>query len=177
MSKRKLQYYGSQILRTRSREVEISAEEDFLRSLLSDMVEILMMERGLGLAAPQAGENVRVFILNSEELDDLKGHSLFINPVVSTSGDMHKDEEGCLSIPGIFEFVRRPFSATVTAFDLSGKQFSLDLHDYAARAVQHEFDHLDGILFVDRLSTIKKKLVKKQLSEIKREYGQDSRIL
>jgi peptide deformylase len=177
MSSRKLQYYGSKILRNRSREVDISAEEDFLRSLLSDMVEILMMEKGLGLAAPQAGENVRLFILNSDELNDLKGHSLFINPVVSTSGDMHKDEEGCLSIPGIFEFVRRPFCASVSAFDLSGKRFSLDLQDYTARAIQHEFDHLDGILFVDRLSAIRKKLVKKQLSEIKREYGQDSRIL
>ncbi len=176
MSSRKLEYYGSSILRNRSRKIDISSERDFIHSLLLDMLEVLKLQKGLGLAAPQAGENVRVFILNPEELN-LKGHSVFINPSVTTSGPLDKDEEGCLSIPGIFEYVRRPFSAAVTAYDLSGEQFTLELDDYAARAVQHENDHLDGILFVDRLTPIRKRLIKKQLSEIKREYGPDSRIL
>jgi peptide deformylase len=176
MSSRKLQYYGSKILRNRSREIDISSEKELLQSLLSDMIEILRMERGLGLAAPQAGENVRVFILNSEELD-LKGHSVFINPEVATSGILHKDEEGCLSIPGVFEFIRRPYKTTVTAYNPSGKRFSLDLDDYVARAVQHENDHLDGVLFVDKLSPIRKRLIRKKLAVIKREYGRDSRIL
>ena len=176
MSSRKLQYYGSKILRNSSRKIDIPSELPSLHSLLSDMLEILRFERGLGFAAPQAGENVRLFILNSEELD-LSGHSIFINPAVTTSGPLHKDEEGCLSIPGIFEYVRRPFNAVVTAYDFSGEQFTLDLEDYSARAVQHENDHLDGILFVDRLSPLRKRLAKKQLAEIKREYGPDSRIL
>lgn len=176
MSSRKLQYYGSKILRNRSRGIDVSSEQEFLHSLLSDMLYILRLESGLGLAAPQVGENVRVFILNSEALS-LSGHSVFINPEVTVSGPLHKDEEGCLSIPRIFEFLRRPFSTTVTAYNFSGERFTLDLDDYAARAVQHENDHLDGILFVDRLSPIRKRLVKKQLSEIKREYGSDSRIL
>jgi peptide deformylase len=176
MSTRRLQYYGSKILRNRSRKIDISLEGELLQSLLSDMLEILRMERGLGLAAPQAGENVRVFILNSEELD-LKGHSVFINPELTVSGPLHKDEEGCLSIPGIFEFIKRPYKTTVTAYNPSGVQFSLDLDDYAARAVQHENDHLDGVLFVDKLSPIRKRLIRKKLSDIKREYGQDSRIL
>ncbi|NOQ21650.1 MAG: peptide deformylase [Candidatus Aegiribacteria sp.] len=176
MSSRKLQYYGSKILRNRSRGIDISSEQEFLHSLLADMLDILRLERGLGLAAPQIGENVRVFILNSEELS-LKDHSIFINPEVTTSGPLNKDEEGCLSIPGIFEYLRRPLSAVVTAYDFSGKRFTLELDDYTARAVQHENDHLDGILFVDRLSPIRKRLVKKQLSEIKREYGPDNRIL
>lgn len=176
MSSVKLQYYGSKILRNRSREIEISSEQEFTRSLLADMLEILRFEKGLGLAAPQAGENVRVFILNPEELN-LKGHSVFINPEVTTSGPMGKDEEGCLSIPGIYEYIRRPMNAVVTAYDLSGEQFTLDIDNYTARAVQHENDHLDGILFVDRLTPIRKRLVRKQLSEIKREYGPHSRIL
>jgi len=159
-----------------SRTVDISLEREFLESLLSDMIEILGAQKGLGLAAPQAGENVRVFILNPAELN-LKGHSVFINPAITASGPLHKDEEGCLSIPRIFEFVRRPFNTTVTAYDISGERFSLDLDDYSARAVQHENDHLDGTLFVDKLSPIRKRLIRKQLSEIKREYGQDSRIL
>ena len=176
MSSRKLQYYGSKILRNRSREIDISSEKELLQSLLSDMIEILRMERGLGLAAPQAGDNVRVFILNSEELD-LKGHSVFINPEVETSGYLNKDEEGCLSIPAIFEFIRRPYKTTVAAYNPSGERFSLDLDDYAARAVQHENDHLDGVLFVDKLSPIRKRLIRKKLADIKREYGRDSRIL
>ncbi|MCD4701725.1 MAG: peptide deformylase [Candidatus Aegiribacteria sp.] len=176
MSSRKLQYYGSSILRNVSRNIDISSEQEFLQSLLMDMVDILKFEKGLGLAAPQAGENVRVFILNPEELQ-LKGHSVFINPEVTTSEPLQKDEEGCLSIPGVFEYVRRPSSAVIIAYDLSGKQFTLELDDYSARAVQHENDHLNGILFVDRLTPIRKRLVKKQLIEIKREYGPDSRIL
>ncbi len=176
MSSRKLQYFGSKILRNSSRIIDISSELESIHSLLSEMLEILRIENGLGLAAPQAGENVRLFILNSEELN-LSGHSIFINPAVTTSGPLHKDEEGCLSIPGIFEYVRRPFSASVTACDLAGEQFTLDLDDYSARAVQHENDHLDGILFVDRLSPLRKRLVKKQLFDIKREYGPGSRIL
>lgn len=176
MSVRKLQYYGSEILRNKSRKIDISSEKDFLQSLLLDMLEILRTKRGLGLAAPQAGENVRVFILNSEELN-LRGHSVFINPEVTTSGPLCKDEEGCLSIPDIFELIRRPYKTTVTAYDPSGERFYLDLDDYAARAVQHETDHLNGILFVDKLSPIRKRLIRKKLLEIKRENGQDSRIL
>jgi len=176
MSPRKLQYYGSKVLRNSSRPIDISSELEFLHSLLSDMFEILRYEKGLGLAAPQAGENVRLFILNSDELN-LSGHSIFINPEVTISGPMDKDEEGCLSIPGIFEYVRRPLNVAVSACDLAGERFTLNLDNYSARAVQHENDHLDGILFVDRLSPLRKRLVKKQLSEIKREYGPHSRIL
>jgi len=176
MSDRKLQYYGSKILRNKSRKIDIPSEKEFLQSLLADMLELLRMERGLGLAAPQAGENVKVFILNPDELD-LDGHSVFINPEVSVSGSFQKDEEGCLSIPGIFEYVRRPFNTSVTAFDPSGEQFTLNLVDYAARAVQHENDHLEGILFVDKLSPVKKRLIRKKLIEIRKEYGQNSRIL
>ena len=173
---RNLQYYGSKILRNKSRQIDIIYESDFLESLLSDMEEVLRIERGLGLAAPQVGENVRVFILNSGELN-LGGHSVFINPEVTTSGYLNKDEEGCLSIPGIFEFVRRPFNTAVTAYDSSGRQFTIEIDDYAARAVQHENDHLDGILFIDKLSPMRKRLIRKKLIEIKREHGQDNRIL
>lgn len=173
---RRLQYYGSDVLRKRSVEVDPSARAEYLHGLVNDMRQLLTMERGLGLAAPQAGESVRVFILNPDELP-LCGRWVFVNPVVETGGPLIKDEEGCLSIPGIFETVRRPSLVKVTASDLDGERFALELTDYAARAVQHENDHLDGILFVDRLSPIRKKLIRKQLSEIRREYAGDSRIL
>ena len=173
---RKLQYYGSRILRNNSIELDVDSQREFLEALISDMTQILRMENGLGLAAPQAGENVRLFILNSRELE-LDGHSVFVNPRVETSGSMEKDEEGCLSIPGIYEFVRRPLRSTVTALDLEGNEFRLELEGYAARAAQHENDHLNGVLFVDRLSPVRKRLVKKQLARIKREYGTEFRIL
>ncbi|OPL19138.1 MAG: hypothetical protein AVO35_12330 [Candidatus Aegiribacteria sp. MLS_C] len=173
---RRLQYYGSDILRKKSVEVDPSEGAEYLHELVKDMKQLLTMERGLGLAAPQAGDNVRVFILNPDELP-LGGRWVFMNPRVETGGSPIKDEEGCLSIPGVFEAVRRPSRVTVTASDLEGVRFTLELTDYAARAVQHENDHLDGILFVDRLSPIRKKLIRKQLSEIRREYAGDSRIL
>ncbi len=172
---RELQYYGSGILRTRSVEVDPATGGDFLRDLVADMERILVAERGLGLAAPQAGENVRVFILDSDELG-LAGRRVFVNPVVETLGPMVNDEEGCLSIPGVFENVRRPDKVTVKALDLGGCEFVLELEGYAARAVQHENDHLDGILFIDRLSSIKKRLLRKRLADIRREYGGDTRI-
>lgn len=172
---RKLQYYGSEILRKVSAEILPEQREDYVRQLVSDMKQILLMERGLGLAAPQAGENVRLFILNPDELD-VQGHDVFINPRIRASGPLQKDEEGCLSIPGIFEMVRRPGHVSLTATDLHGNPFGLELTDYSARAVQHENDHLDGVLFIDKLSPIRKKLVRKQLAEIRREYGSDRGI-
>ena len=173
---RSLEYFGSEILRKQSRELDCSTEQDFIEILISDMRRILYTENGLGLAAPQSGENVRLFILNPEELD-LSGHSVFINPTIETSGTLLKDEEGCLSIPGIFELVKRPSHVSLTALDQDGRSFSLELDDYSARAAQHEFDHLEGILFIDRLSPIKKRLIRKRLSEIKDEYRSGKRIL
>jgi len=173
---RRLQYFGSRILRNRSEEVDVASAEEFLKKFVEQMFSVLRMENGLGLAAPQVGENLRLFILSPEE-PSFMGHTVFINPVVEISGPFQKEEEGCLSIPGVYEFVKRPSSARVTALDLSGEKFTLDLRDYPARAVQHENDHLDGILFVDRLSPLRKKLVRKKLAEIKREYGPDTRIL
>ncbi len=173
---RSLEYFGSEILRKQSRELDCSTEQDFIENLINDMRRILYTENGPGLAAPQSGENVRLFILTPEELA-LSGHSVFINPKIKTSGTLLKDEEGCLSIPGIFELVKRPSHVSLTALDQDGRSFSLELDDYAARAAQHEFDHIEGILFIDRLSPIKKRLIRKRLSEIKDEYGSGKRIL
>lgn len=176
MSFRSLEYYGSEVLRKQSRELDCSAEQDFIETLINDMERILYTENGLGLAAPQSGENVRLFILNPEELD-LRGHSVFINPRIESSGSLIKDEEGCLSIPGIFELVKRPSHVSLNALDQTGKSFSLELDNYAARAALHEYDHLEGILFIDRLSPIRKRLIRKRLSEIKEEYRSGKRIL
>ncbi len=151
-------------------------ESEYIEQLLEDMDRIIEIENGLGLAAPQVGENVSIFILNSRDLP-LNGHRVFINPLIRTEGDMVKDEEGCLSLPGIYELVRRPGRVLVSALDVDGRSFNLEIDGYAARAVQHEYDHLQGVLFVDRLSPVRKRLIRKRLIEIKREYGPGNRIL
>ncbi len=174
---RGLRYYGDPCLRRVSRELDTQAEAEFVRELIRDMHRVLRTERGLGLAAPQVGESVRLFILNMAEMG-IPGGGIFMNPVITTDGPEERDEEGCLSIPGVFERVNRPSRTRVEATDIKGDRFSLELTGYAGRAVQHEFDHLEGTLFVDRLSHLKRRLLRKRLAEITDEYvsGED-RIL
>ena len=173
---RKLQILGSDILRETSRDLDISSEMDFIRDLLRDMEEILEHHDGFGLAAPQAGENVRMFILSTEDTS-LSGHRIFINPVIETYGTLQKYEEGCLSIPGIYESFKRPEFVLLKAYDLDGKQFEIDASGMISRAIQHETDHLNGILFIDHLSTLKEHLLRKRLSDIMVEYGKYGSVL
>ena len=175
--RRSLKHYGSECLRRITRKLDPAGESEFIAELLVDMNRILGMENGLGLAAPQAGETVSLFIMNDRDLP-LEGHRIFINPIIRTEGDIVRDEEGCLSLPGIFEMVRRPGRVLLSALDENGDSFNLELEGYTARAIQHEFDHLQGVLFIDRLSHVRKRLIRKRLAEIKREYGQGgNRIL
>ncbi len=173
---RRLQILGSDVLRNTSREIDILTEMDFVGDLLRDMEAILDRHDGLGLAAPQAGENVRIFILNVTE-PALKGNHIFINPVVETYGDMHKYEEGCLSIPDIYESFKRPESVLIRAFGKDGKQFEIDAGGLISRAIQHEYDHLEGVLFIDHLSTLKKHLLRKKISDIESESRKNGSVL
>jgi peptide deformylase len=155
---------GDPVLREKAREVSpLGEDRESLNQLLARMFDILREEEGLGLAAPQVGESVRVFVALPDYLEELKGHTVFLNPVVEPYGPLEKREEGCLSIPGIYETLDRPGSARITATDENGERFTLDLSGLAARLVQHETDHLDGILFVDRLSPMKKRFLRRKL--------------
>lgn len=163
---RTIRIYGDAALRRVSRIADLEADSGLLESLLPDMERLLAEEEGLGLAAPQTGENVRVFLLESSILPTLCGHRVFINPQVDTSGPPSRHEEGCLSVPGIYEPVVRPSFARVTALAPDGRSFSLDLDGMAARVVQHENDHLDGVLFVERLGSLRRKLLRSRLSRL-----------
>jgi peptide deformylase len=163
---RTLQLIGSPVLRRKADPVETSGASDFLDGLLRDMRRILAEKEGLGLAAPQAGESLRLFILDLDDMA-LKGHRVFVNPVLVLDGDEERIEEGCLSIPGVYEPVRRFRKVEISAADEEGKEFVLELEGLLARAVQHECDHLDGILFVDRLSPVRRRMLRSRLARIR----------
>lgn len=168
-----IEIIGSPVLRRVSRPFDLTGGgTGTLQELLRDMERLMAGERGLGLAAPQAGENVRVFILDSSSLDT-SGHRVFVNPVTEPYGPVCRIEEGCLSIPGLYEEVSRPSRCRISASDENGVRFELDLGGMAARAAQHESDHLDGILFVDRLGSLRRRLLRRRLEAMAEAAGNE----
>ncbi len=141
---------GDEVLREKSARVE--EFDDKLSSLIEDMTK-LMRGQGIGLAAPQVGVSKRLFICQPE------GHKLwvFINPEITLTSEEQGDyEEGCLSIPGIWSDVIRPSRVQVQAFNEKGRPFRVDAEGILARVIQHELDHLNGVLFIDHLSEAKR---------------------
>ncbi len=162
---------GDPVLRRKSRSLIFPDDVEYLRTLVNKMTNTLEVAEGLGLAAPQVGESVRLFIATPDYLDELNGHVVFINPKLCPYGEVEKREEGCLSVPGIYEILSRPGRTRITAVDIRGNSFSLDVGGLAARLMLHEVDHLDGILFVDKLSSIKRKLLRGRLKKLREERG------
>lgn len=146
MALREILKFGEDILRKKCREV--TAFDDKLRQLLDDMKETLQAADGVGLAAPQVGILRRAVII---DVRDGKGVIELINPVIIEKNGTQTGNEGCLSAPGEWCEVERPQSVTVKAFDRNGNEFELKGTDLLARAICHEVDHLDGILFIDRV--------------------------
>ena len=136
---------GEEILREKAEPVaEINDE---IRALAAEMFDAMIEANGIGLAGPQAGRKLRIFVVM---IDD-GVRRVFINPqIISTSEETSEYEEGCLSIPQVYESITRPAKVTVQAFDENGKPFTLEAEGLLARVIQHEYDHLDGILFIDR---------------------------
>lgn len=166
---KKVRIIGDPVLRQTARSLVFPDDIPYIVDLVRAMKNTLEDAEGLGLAAPQVGESVRLFIATPDHLDDLNGHVVFINPELHPYDDMEKREEGCLSVPGIYEILSRSSRVVVKSMDLRGNSFSLDVGGLAARLMLHEVDHLDGILFVDKLSPIKKKLLKGRLKRLREE--------
>jgi peptide deformylase len=154
MSILKVARMGHPVLRTRARELDpTEVRTAVFQKLIDDMIETMAEYEGIGLAAPQVHESVRLFVAGI----DGKGEDLkvlpFINPVITPVGDeMVEDWEGCLSIPDIRGKVPRAREVIVKALDRRGKPFELPLKNFPARVVQHETDHVDGVLFFDRMN-------------------------
>ena len=160
--------YGQPVLREVAE--DITPDYPHLKELIANLYETLDHADGVGLAAPQVGLNIRVVVINldivSDDIPELKGYiHTFINPHVIETNDEREDmEEGCLSLPGIHEKVRRPTKVHVRYLDENFQEHDEWKEGYVARVMQHEFDHLDGKLFIDYLSPLRRQLIRGKLN-------------
>lgn len=146
MAIRNIRFEGDEILRKHSKPVE--KIDDKILTLLKDMGETMYKADGVGLAAPQVGILKRIFVI---DVYDGEGLRVFINPEILETSGVQDGEEGCLSIPGVSEDVRRPNYVKVKALNEKGEEFILEGEELLARAICHENDHLDGVLFIDHV--------------------------
>lgn len=166
----KIVLYGNPRLREKSSEVE--KIDDKLRETLDEMVKLMRRANGLGLAANQVDIAGRFFVL---EVDGAV--KKVINPEIIEYGEeIAEFEEGCLSIPAVYKKVNRPEMIKVRYWNENGEEIVEELHEIWSRAFQHEFDHIEGILFVDKLSAMNKRLVAKKLDVLKRDYEKGRRF-
>ncbi|MFZ0566181.1 MAG: peptide deformylase [Chlamydiales bacterium] len=169
-----LRYFGDPILRQKAKPVEKITEE--IRDLAQNMVESMLHYNGIGLAAPQVGRLLRLFVSNVDHEDEegeihLGAPKIFINPKLShPSQTMVERSEGCLSIPKLYAPVNRPLSVEIEAMDIEGNLFKQEFYGYVARVIMHENDHLNGVLFVDRIKGKKHTELEPILRQIKQRY-------
>ncbi len=142
----------------RNKSVEVKKFDSGLKKLAKTMKETMVKASGLGLAAPQVAENIRLIIVTLGFKTDSERILAMVNPrILEYSGDFEVGEEGCLSLPGIWDKVERHHSIVVEFFDVEGARQVMELESLDARVVQHEMDHLDGVLFTDRVRELKEK--------------------
>jgi len=169
--------YGSNVLKTKA--VNITPDFKDLDTLIENMWETMYNANGVGIAAPQIGKSIRLFVVDAlpfakdeeisdDEISTLKDFKkVFINPeIIEETGEEWDFTEGCLSIPNIREDISRKENIIIRYYDESFEKIELTLKGLAARIVQHEYDHIEGVLFIDKLSSLKKKLLKGKLNDI-----------
>jgi peptide deformylase len=140
-----------------------------VRAMIEGMYAVMHEAKGVGLAAPQVGVPERVFVLDVEDEEGRQVRRAFINPVMKEKSGSMVGEEGCLSIPGLYADVKRHARVVFEAQDETGVSFRVEGTGLLSRALQHELDHLDGVLFVDRLSLIRRRLLESKLERIREE--------
>ena len=145
----------------------VTVFDDALRKLVADMAETMYEAPGIGLAATQVNVHQRVVVIDVSE--DQKGLQAFVNPVIESVSGMQTYEEGCLSVPGVYDKVDRPSDVRVRYQDLDGKEHVLETGDLLAICIQHEIDHLNGKVFVDHLSQLKQTRIKNKLAKLARQ--------
>ena len=155
MAVRDIRILGDSALRVRCSEVE--QIDDEVRQLVDDLMDTMYAADGIGLAAPQVGIPLRVFVYDVREPEIEPG--VLINPRFVEAGGTIRDTEGCLSIPGLNETVERYSEVVVEGLDREGRAVRIEATDLLSRCLQHEYDHLDGVLFIDRLSPLKRRML------------------
>ena len=162
--------YGSPLLRKVASEIDLN--DPSLKNFIDDMFETMYVSDGVGLAAPQVGKSLRLFVIDGTEMskDDptlLGFKRAFINPkIIERTGDKCIWAEGCLSLPTIHEDVERPDKIRIQYYDENLQYHDESYEGMKARIIQHEYDHLEGILFIDYLSPLRKKILKGKLNDI-----------
>ncbi len=168
MSLLKIAHYPEPVLLSVGKPVQ---EEEFnsdLERIVEDMFETMYEAGGVGLAAPQVFDSRRLFVMDVRDEDGKSNKLTFVNPeIISVEGEQ-VGEEGCLSFPGLFQMVQRQMRVIVRAQEVNGQEFELDLNDLAARCVLHESDHCDGIVFLDRMSPLKRQLAKRKIKALRK---------
>jgi len=152
--------YGDPILRRRG--VRVDAVTPEIRNIVADMIDTMYDEVGLGLAAPQIGVSLRLMVVADDEGREARA---LVNPTITEQGGEVIAEEGCLSIPGVFAPVKRAEWVRLEAQDLEGRAVALAARGLRARVFQHEMDHLDGVLFIDRLDPVARDRIKRRIKK------------
>ncbi len=159
-----IRIYPDPVLRVECPEVEVFDDE--LRQLAEDMIETMHAAPGVGLAAPQVGVEKRLTVVDTSVGEEPGALRVLVNPRILDQQGRVVDSEGCLSIPGFSDKVARPQRVVISASDLSGRTFEFETNDFEARAVCHELDHLDGVLFVDHLRGLRRDRARRELRKI-----------
>jgi peptide deformylase len=164
MSGSLIRIYGDPVLRKKAK--EIAKVDEKTRRLAFKMLGILKDAGGMGLAANQVGEELRIFVVDRSLFQMEDSPLIVINPVIADSRGQQVEEEGCLSVPGTYAEVSRPSELTVKGVDLDEKEITIEAKGVLSRVLAHEIDHLNGVLFVDHLSSLKRKLLSKKLKKL-----------
>ncbi len=163
----RITHYPAKVLASRAQPVE--KIDDNIRQLVEKMTDIMLKNKGIGLAAPQAGVPLRLFITSLDRTRE--NVKVYINPTVTlTTDEIDPMDEGCLSVPGVYTKIRRYKKCKVTATDLDGNEFTEEAEGLPARALQHEYDHIEGITIADRMGSAAKITHRQQLKKLKEEY-------
>jgi peptide deformylase len=159
-------HYPDPVLLSVGKPVDASDFENGLAETVERMFDTMYDAGGVGLAAPQVGISKRFFVMDTRDLEGNRDPRVFINPeIIHVEGEQIGDE-GCLSFPGLFQQIRRGMRVVVRAQDISGTEFEADLTELAARCVLHETDHCDGIVFIDRMTPLKRQFAKRKIKRL-----------
>jgi peptide deformylase len=168
MSLLRIAHYPEPVLLSVGKPVLDGEFNSDLERLVGDMFETMYEAGGVGLAAPQIFESRRLFVMDVPDEDGKSNKLAFVNPEIVRVEGEQVGEEGCLSFPGLFQTVQRQMRVIVRAQDVKGTEMELDLRDLAARCVLHETDHCDGIVFLDRMSPLKRQLARRKIKALQK---------